>query len=119
MKELQKMVAGWVEDRPILKVNNQDNKVMGNLILGEVQEALEVIDDPVKLGRELADVVFMVMSLANMKGIDLEDELREKTALNIVRYQAHMFQEGDYDEARRQVKANEKPIIEEFYGIDI
>lgn len=90
---------------------------MGNLILGEVQEALEVIDDPVKLGRELADVVFIVMSLANMKGIDLEDELREKTALNTIRYTADLFQEGDYTEARKIVKANEKPIIDEFYSI--
>lgn len=119
MRKEQQMVADFTADRPIMLANNSDLSKMAELLQSEVLEALEVLEDKEKLGRELADVVFIVMSLANMKSIDLEDEIREKTALNIVRYQAHMFQEGDYDEARRQVKANEKPIIEEFYGIDI
>jgi hypothetical protein len=59
------------------------------------------------------------MTIATLKNINLEDEFKEKAALNHLRYRSSLFQDGDYTEARRLVKSREKPIIDEFYGIDI
>ena len=117
MKELQKMVGDWLADRPTMYENNQDPQRLIELLEGEVVEVAEVMDQPEKLGRELADVAWFLMTVANLKGIDLEAEVREKAAVNSLRYSANLFQEGDYEEARKQVKANEKPIIDEFYSI--
>ena len=119
MKKEQQMVANFVKDRPILEENNQDPNRMANLLLEEVREAMEVLDDPVELGRELADIVFFTLSIANMKGIDMEEEFCEKVAYNLARYNAIYFQEGDYDEARARVKREERDFVKrDFYGID-
>lgn len=111
------MVADFTTDRPTMLANNSDPHRMAELLQQEIDEVVEVLDDQEHLARELVDSIFFIMTIANLNGIDLESEFREKTALNIVRYQAHMFQDGDYEESRRQVKANEKPIIDEFYSI--
>ncbi len=47
----------------------------------------------------------------------MDEEIREKIAVNTIRYQARYFQDGDYEEARKYVKSIEKPILEEFYNI--
>lgn len=117
MEKEQQIVRNWALDRPTMAQNNLDPQRMKNLLTQEVEEAFEVLDDPEALAHELVDVVWMVLSIANMKDIDLTEEFREKAALNLVRYQAKFFQEGNYDEARAHVKATEGPIIEEFYAI--
>lgn len=53
-----------------------------DLLKKEVIEAEEVIDDPEKLPAELADIAIFVMSLARMKGIDLEKEILQKIEYN-------------------------------------
>lgn len=102
------MVMNFTTDRPTLLKNNQDSARMMQLLNQEVIEAEEVIHDPVELGRELVDILWFVMSIANINGIDLDKEFREKAAFTTSRYVASEFQDGDYYEARARIKAEEK-----------
>jgi len=109
------MVCDFIDDRPTLKENNTLERVFFLLSL-ELDEVREILNDKELIGSELADIIFFCLTLASIHGIDMEAEFREKVAFDHLRYQAHMFQEGDYDEARKQVKANEERTYREFYG---
>jgi len=106
MKELQQLVGNFLVDRPRMAENNSDPEVMFKLLRDEVDEAEAEIDsDPETMARELADVVFFTMTLANQYGIDLGEAIREKTARNHVKYPAVMFQNGrSYTEAKRMAR---------------
>lgn len=53
-----------------------------DLLKKEVAEAEEVLNDPDKLPSELADIVIFVISIARMKGIDLEKSIVDKIEYN-------------------------------------
>ena len=48
------------------------------LLVKEVVEAEEVLNDPSKLGKELADIVIFAMSIARIVKVDLEQEIVDK-----------------------------------------
>ena len=116
MENEQRIVRNFLLDRPTMAQNNADPQRMAQLLTEEVQEALEVLDDPEKLGAELVDCIWFIMTIAELKNINLADEFGTKAAFNLVRYQAQYFQEGDYDEARARVKREEPERYREFYG---
>lgn len=116
MQKEQEMVRNFVSDRPTLAENNNNPKRMAELLQEEVNEVIEVLDNPEMLRSELVDVVWFVLTIANLNDIDLEEAFKEKAALNHLRYQAHLFQDGDYYEARAKVKADEPEVLREFYS---
>ena len=111
MKEYQQMVRNFLDDRPVMRKNNTHKRVV-ELLHGEVDEVRGA--GPEELAWELADVVFFVMTLANMHDIDLGEALREKTAFNLSRFPSSDFQEGDYSEARLKGKLRESIIKKDF-----
>lgn len=120
MRKEQDMVRDFTDDRPTMKENNQSTDRMIELLQQEMDEIKEVLDDPEHLARELVDSIFFIMTIANLKDIDLESEFREKVAYNMVRYEARFFQDGDYDESRKRVKQRERDEGDGwFYGIDV
>ena len=116
MRKEQDIVGNFIDDRPTMKANNADPDRMMALLQEEVSEVFASLDDPEHLPSELVDVIWFVLTIAHLKEIDLETAFREKTALNHLRYQARLFQDGDYDTARQFVKDNEQDVIDEFYS---
>jgi hypothetical protein len=64
---------------------------------------------------ELADICIFALSIANLMGWDMNEEIRTKVAYNHTRYIAKDFQEGDYETARLKGKAREKEVKQIFY----
>ena len=114
--ELQTLLENWTKDRPTLKENNTPEQIL-LLLQNEVTEASESLTDTENLASEISDVIILALTLANQYGFNMDEEIREKIAVNTIRYQARYFQDGDYEEARKYVKSIEKPILEEFYNI--
>ncbi|MEK0325939.1 MAG: hypothetical protein QQN63_09575 [Nitrosopumilus sp.] len=118
MKELQQMVKDWVEDRPTLKENNTLEQVFF-LLSQEMDEVEGVLHDRELIKSELPDLLFFLLTLANIHGIDLETEFREKVSLNILKYIHQLFADDsgfNYYEAKQIVKENEGEVKKEFYG---
>jgi len=118
MENEQRIVRNFLLDRPTMAQNNNDHQRMAQLLTEEVNEVLEVLDNPEKLASELVDCIWFIMTIAEIKGINLEDEFKTKSAFNLVRYQSKYFQEGDYDEARARVKREEPERYREFGSVD-
>lgn len=114
--ELQTLLENWTKDRPTLKENNTPQQIL-LLLQNEVTEASESLTDTENLASEISDVIILALTLANQYGFNMDQEIREKIAVNTIRYQARYFQDGDYHESRKYVKSIEKPILEEFYNI--
>lgn len=68
---------------------------MYELLRAEVDEA-EAETDKDKIARELADIYVFLATIANNHGIDLEAEVKEKMARNILKYPQANFQ-GQYE----------------------
>ncbi len=79
-KELQKEIFRNKEEK---KFNTTDISMEFALAYGEMSEAYEAYflkkDD---IGEELADVVIYILGLAEMLGVDLENELLNKVEKN-------------------------------------
>lgn len=112
MKELQALVGDFLADRPTMKANNTFHTTV-DLLRREVDELVEAHPngDNKDIAQEVADVFIFALTLANILGVDVDAEVREKTAYNHTRYKAENFKEGtDYDEGRKVsrewVKAN-------------
>lgn len=113
-----KFIGDFIERRPILKQNNQDNNKIFDYLIEEVQEARE--SSPELLGSELADILWYVHTIAYNEGIDLEKELETKYVRNMYKYPEDQLQEGDYEEVRERLRRewNEKGGDRLFYGLD-
>lgn len=110
MLEIQRMVDNYKVDRPVM--NRQDT--FERLVFLLREEVDEFTSEP--SGQELADIIFCSLALANDLGLDIEKEVREKMAYNMLRYVAEDFQQGEYSEARRRSKAREKEVKPMFYN---
>lgn len=102
----QTMLADFLKDRPVMEANNTFQAVV-ELLLGEVDELKDahVNGDNKDIAQEVADVFIFAYTLANILGVDVDTEVREKIAYNMTRYTAGNFQKGDYKEARDQSRA--------------
>jgi len=103
MQELQKLVGNFLADRPAMGKNNTFHATV-DLLRGEVDELVEAHPngDNKDIAQEVADVFIFALTLANLLGVDVDSEVREKIAYNHTRYNAKTFVELPYTEAREQ-----------------
>ena len=90
LKELQVKVDDWIRDHGVRYFNELTNMAVLTEEVGEVariisrrygEQSEKESDKNKDLGEELADVVFVVLCLANQTGINLQDAFDKK--LNI------------------------------------
>lgn len=90
LKNAQQAVDAWIEDHGVRYFDELTNMAQLTEEVGEVAriiarrygEQSEKESDKAKdLGEELADVVFVVLCLANQTGIDLEEAFMRKLKL--------------------------------------
>ncbi|MGB7395481.1 MAG: nucleotide pyrophosphohydrolase [Pricia sp.] len=94
IRTAQQEVNNWIKQHGVRYFNELTNMAQLTEEVGEVAriiarrygEQSEKESDKVKdLGEELADVLFVVLCLANQTGIDLEDAFDKKLALKTKR----------------------------------
>lgn len=118
MREIQKLIELYVSDRPVMMENNLVPANSLKLIKDELQEMEEAMGDKNSLGREIADVAWMLLSFANIHGIDVEEEIRTKMARNYLKRPAYLWQDGTYEECDKKARSEwTKQIEEEFYSL--
>lgn len=112
------IVRDFLADRPIMKEKNTPQHILW-MLAGEMIEATQAIEsgDEMAIRDEIADLVFLSISLAIQLDVDPEEVTREKAALNHLKLPASMFKEGDYDEQYLKSRMLKKKyrITEEFY----
>lgn len=94
LKEAQQIVDTWIQQHGVRYFNELTNMAQLAEEVGEVAriiarrygEQSEKESDRVKdLGEELADVIFVVLCLANQTGVDLQKAFESKMALKTKR----------------------------------
>jgi len=86
LRELQKMVDEWIKNVGVRYFNELTNTV---ILMEEVGELARIMarkygeqsfkeNENNNLGEEMADVLFVLICLANQTGVDLEKEFLEK-----------------------------------------
>ncbi|MHA1910515.1 MAG: hypothetical protein ACTSYA_02360 [Candidatus Kariarchaeaceae archaeon] len=118
LEQLLILEDAWYKDRPTIARNSENATRLFKLLVNEVlelQEELEGGANVENIKRELADVGWFLFALFRRFDSDMFEEMREKIALNILRYDWKEFQNSDYNEARKKIKSKEKSIIREFY----
>lgn len=87
IKDAQKLVDDWIKEHGVRYFNELTNMAQLTEEVGEVariiarrygEQSEKESDKDKDLGEELADVVFVVMCLANQTGIDLQDAFDKK-----------------------------------------
>lgn len=118
--ELQGIVYQWNADRPsMLDYNLVPGSLETNIALesAEVLETFKLrngMDDEEyreKLGGEMADVVWYLLLLAEIREIDLTAEVLAKLAINTGKYKPEDFQ-GTRDDFPRQYLSIKKKLGE-------
>ena len=83
LREIQKLV--W-ENKVAKGFNTTDLNLEFAFTHAELSEAFEASrKQPDNLGDELADVLLFLVSIAEMRGVDLESAVEAKLAKNVVR----------------------------------
>ena len=86
IKEAQKIVDKWIKEVGVRYFNELTNMVMLTEEVGEVariiarrygEQSEKESDKNLDLGDELADVLFVLICLANQTGVDLEEALKK------------------------------------------
>ena len=84
--EAQQLVDDWIKTTGVRYFNELTNMAMLTEEVGEVariiarqygEQSFKASDQGKNLGDELADVLFVVICLANQTGVDLKDALRK------------------------------------------
>jgi NTP pyrophosphatase (non-canonical NTP hydrolase) len=94
LKNAQNEVDTWIKTHGVRYFNELTNMAQLTEEVGEVariiarrygEQSEKESDKNKDLGEELADVVFVVLCLANQTGIDLQDAFDKKMALKSIR----------------------------------
>lgn len=94
LKDAQKAVDDWIKEHGVRYFNELTNMAQLTEEVGEVariiarrygEQSEKESDKDKDLGEELADVVFVVLCLANQTGVDLEQAFMEKMELKTKR----------------------------------
>ena len=94
IKNAQKAVDSWIQEHGVRYFNELTNMAQLTEEVGEVariiarrygEQSEKESDKNKDLGEELADVVFVVLCLANQTGIDLEKAFSKKLELKTKR----------------------------------
>lgn len=87
LKAAQKIVDNWIKEHGVRYFNELTNMAQLTEEVGEVariiarrygEQSEKASDKEKDLGEELADVVFVVLCLANQTGIDLQESFDKK-----------------------------------------
>lgn len=90
IENAQQAVDGWIKDHGVRYFNELTNMAQLTEEVGEVariisrrygEQSEKESDKELDLGEELADVLFVVLCLANQTGIDLQEAFTKKLAL--------------------------------------
>lgn len=113
------MIENFIKDRPVIAAHNSDPKNMRQLLINEINEYFDE-NDPELAARELADVLWFVLSIAVLREINILAEIREKGAVNHLKREAVLYQSGSYEDLDRQarLRAKETKLNERFYQKD-
>ena len=94
IKELQETVDRWINEHGVRYFNELTNTAMLMEEVGEVarimarrygEQSEKESDKNKDLGDELADVLFVLVCLANQTGIDLEEAIRKNFQKKTIR----------------------------------
>lgn len=94
LKNAQKAVDDWIKQHGVRYFNELTNMAQLTEEVGEVariiarrygEQSEKESDKEKDLGEELADVVFVVLCLANQTGVDLEKSFQKKLELKTKR----------------------------------
>ena len=94
IQNAQKTVDDWIEQHGVRYFNELTNMAQLTEVVGEVariisrrygEQSEKESDKDKDLGEELADVLFVVLCLANQTGIDLQDAFDKKLDLKTKR----------------------------------
>ncbi|MEY2793645.1 MAG: hypothetical protein RJA76_1637 [Bacteroidota bacterium] len=94
IKEAQKLVDNWIETVGVRYFNELTNMAMLTEEVGEVariiarrygEQSEKESDKSKNLGDEMADVLFVLICLANQTGVDLEDSFRRNLEKKSIR----------------------------------
>lgn len=94
IKNAQKAVDTWIKEHGVRYFNELTNMAQLTEEVGEVariiarrygEQSEKESDKNKDLGEELADVVFVVLCLANQTGVDLQDAFNKKLELKTKR----------------------------------
>lgn len=121
MKEIQKKIKSFLENRPVIKNNDSPEKLVYKL-KGEVQELFDEVKwgdrEPTtkeikKVEMELADVIIYSVQIGTLLGIDIKSAIKEKININKKRFPKKLFQEGNFYEiyTNRKIDLGERPNI--------
>ena len=86
LKEAQQQVDDWIKTNGVRYFNELTNMAMLTEEVGEVariiarkygEQSFKKSDEEKQLGDELADVLFVLICLANQTGVDLTDALQQ------------------------------------------
>ncbi len=86
LKEAQQQVDDWIKTNGVRYFNELTNMAMLTEEVGEVariiarkygEQSFKKSDEEKKLGDELADVLFVLICLANQTGVDLTNALQQ------------------------------------------
>lgn len=94
IKEAQKLVDQWIQTVGVRYFNELTNMAMLTEEVGEVariiarrygEQSEKESDKAKNLGDEMADVLFVLICLANQTGIDLEEALKRNLSKKSIR----------------------------------
>jgi NTP pyrophosphatase (non-canonical NTP hydrolase) len=94
IEEAQKKVDGWIKENGIRYFNELTNMAILTEEVGEVariiarkygEQSFKKEDEKVSLADEFADVLFVLICLANQTGVDLTDALRKNLEKKSIR----------------------------------
>ncbi|HBB48272.1 MAG TPA: pyrophosphatase [Flavobacteriaceae bacterium] len=94
LSSLQKQVDQWIQDHGVRYFNELTNMAQLTEEVGEVariiarrygEQSEKPSDKEKDLGEELADVLFVVLCLANQTGVDLQRSFDKKMAIKTQR----------------------------------
>ncbi|SRX54616.1 nucleotide pyrophosphohydrolase [Aequorivita sp. CIP111184] len=94
IKNAQKAVDNWIQEHGVRYFNELTNMAQLTEEVGEVariiarrygEQSEKESDKNKDLGEELADVIFVVLCLANQTGIDLEEAFKKKLEIKTKR----------------------------------
>ncbi len=94
IKNAQKAVDSWIQEHGVRYFNELTNMAQLTEEVGEVariiarrygEQSEKESDKNKDLGEELADVIFVVLCLANQTGVDLEEAFKKKLEIKTKR----------------------------------
>lgn len=117
----------FMADRPVMKEQNYGSLAgLLRLLANEVDEAMETVENGdaiiedkfVAIEQELADIGLFLLTAFDILGSDPFEAMMEKHMRNMLKYPAHLFQDGDYEERMKSAKRvwSESNGNHEFYN---